>query len=163
MGRGACHGPSVKMAFEQETETKRSSGKSIGDCVLSTSGQALVEFALVLPVLLLVVLGIIRIGNVYGKYQTLTSATAQAARTEAICNTGTQDANTVGMTAATTVPGASFTFTNSAGAAVSHAPSCNIISGTSIKVSGSASADIVKFYGFTLAFPLGSSVTVIEE
>lgn len=128
-------------------------------------GQAAVEFAIVLPFLMVIVLGIIRVGTFYSQYQTLTQATAQAARTEAICKTGVQDANSVGVAAAGALnPVPTFTFVNTATSlSVSHAPSCAITSGTQIKVTGSSPNASINLYLFTITLPLSSSVTVIEE
>jgi Flp pilus assembly protein TadG len=44
-------------------------------------GQALVEFALIVPMLLLLVLGVVEFGRAWNVYQTVTDATRQAART----------------------------------------------------------------------------------
>jgi Flp pilus assembly protein TadG len=133
-------------------------------------GQSLVEFALVLPVLVLVVLGVIRIGNLYSQYQTIVSATSQGARTEAICRTGSQDALTVATAAAKTVPSVSFSFTDaSSGAAVSHAAGCatapgaTVTSGQQIKVTGSATAQIVSLGVMSISVPISSTVTIVEE
>lgn len=48
------------------------------------SGQAMVEFALVLPVLLIVLLAILRFGLLFENYLTLTDAVRSGARTLAI-------------------------------------------------------------------------------
>ena len=48
------------------------------------SGQAYVEFALVLPLLLLIVLGIIQFGNAFRTYITLTDAVRVGARQAAV-------------------------------------------------------------------------------
>ncbi len=48
------------------------------------AGQALVEFALMLVPLLLVILGIIKFGILFGEYVTLTNATGYGARTLAV-------------------------------------------------------------------------------
>jgi Flp pilus assembly protein TadG len=47
-------------------------------------GQSLVEFAIVLPVLLMIVTGIIQFGSLYNKYITLTDAARNGAQTLAI-------------------------------------------------------------------------------
>jgi Flp pilus assembly protein TadG len=44
-------------------------------------GQALVEFALIVPMLLLLVLGVVEFGRAWNVYQTITDATRQGART----------------------------------------------------------------------------------
>jgi Flp pilus assembly protein TadG len=55
-------------------------------------GQALVEFALILPLLLLLVFGIIEFARAWNQYQVLTDAAREAARTAVIDNaTMTQD------------------------------------------------------------------------
>ncbi len=48
------------------------------------SGQAMVEFALVLPVLMLLVLGIIQFGITFNHYLTLVDAVRAGARTAAV-------------------------------------------------------------------------------
>jgi Flp pilus assembly protein TadG len=50
----------------------------------SEGGQAYVEFALILPVLLLVVMGIIQFGNAFRTYITLTDATRVGGRQAAV-------------------------------------------------------------------------------
>lgn len=50
----------------------------------SDRGQAIVEFALVLPVLLLLVLGIIQFGRLYSNDETITNATRAGARVAAV-------------------------------------------------------------------------------
>ena len=47
-------------------------------------GQALVEFALVLPILLILVLGIIEFGRAWNLHQTITHAAREGARTAAM-------------------------------------------------------------------------------
>ena len=51
------------------------------------SGQAMVEFAIVLPVLMLVVLGIIQFGILFNHYLTLTDAVRAGARQAAVSRT----------------------------------------------------------------------------
>ena len=46
----------------------------------SRTGQSLVEFALVLPPMLLIILGIIQFGFIFNTYVTMTNATREAAR-----------------------------------------------------------------------------------
>ncbi len=50
-------------------------------------GQALVEFALVLPILMMVVLGIIQFGILFNNYMTLTDAVRAGARQAAVSRT----------------------------------------------------------------------------
>ena len=59
----------------------------------SESGQSMVEFALLLPILLVVALGILQFGIIYNNYVTLTDATRAGARKAAV---GRQSANPVG-------------------------------------------------------------------
>jgi Flp pilus assembly protein TadG len=55
-------------------------------------GQTMVEFALVVPVLLLVVFGIIQFGMLYNDYITLTDATRVGARKGAVSRTAANPA-----------------------------------------------------------------------
>jgi len=58
----------------------------------SRSGQALVEFALVVPLLLILLLGVVEFGRAWNVYQVITDAAREAARTAAIDDTSvTQD------------------------------------------------------------------------
>lgn len=50
-------------------------------------GQAFVEFALILPALLLIVLGIVQFGRLYNSYETITNATRAGARVAAVSRT----------------------------------------------------------------------------
>jgi len=50
----------------------------------SENGQAIVEFALVLPILMAILLGIIQFGIVFNNYITLTDATRAGARKAAV-------------------------------------------------------------------------------
>jgi len=50
-------------------------------------GQALVEFALVVPLLLLLVLGVVEFGRAWNVYQTLTDAARNGARTAVLART----------------------------------------------------------------------------
>jgi Flp pilus assembly protein TadG len=50
----------------------------------SQNGQAIVEFALVLPILMAILLGIIQFGIVFNNYITLTDATRAGARKAAV-------------------------------------------------------------------------------
>lgn len=52
--------------------------------VAADSGQALVEFALVLPILLMVVIGIFEFGRAWNTYQVITDAAREAARTAVV-------------------------------------------------------------------------------
>jgi Flp pilus assembly protein TadG len=60
-------------------------------CTSNENGQAMVEMALVLPVLLLVVTGILTFGLAFNNYVLLTEATSIGARTLAISRGATTD------------------------------------------------------------------------
>lgn len=60
----------------------------------SERGQAMVEFALVLPILLVLVLGIIQFGILFNNYQTLTDAVRVGARQAAVSRTLADPAGT---------------------------------------------------------------------
>ncbi|MBX6350323.1 MAG: pilus assembly protein [Clostridia bacterium] len=62
------------------------------EVVRGTAGQAVVEFALVLPVVVLLVLGIVEFGRVYGDFTILQAAAREAVRVAA---TGGDDAAVV--------------------------------------------------------------------
>jgi Flp pilus assembly protein TadG len=53
----------------------------------SDRGQAIVEFALVLPVLLLIVLGVVQFGRLYSNNETIANATRAGARVAAVSRT----------------------------------------------------------------------------
>lgn len=50
------------------------------------SGQALVEFALVAPILLLLILGVVEFGRAWNAYQVITDAAREGARTAVVDN-----------------------------------------------------------------------------
>ena len=54
----------------------------------SPRGQALVEFALIVPVLLLLLLGIVEFGRAWNAHQVLTDAAREAARTAVVDDDG---------------------------------------------------------------------------
>ena len=71
-------------------------------------GQSFVEFALVVPILLIVVLAIVQFGIVYNHWETLTDATRVGGRVAATCrfiSGGTGAAITAFKAAATDLPG----------------------------------------------------------
>ncbi len=72
--------------------------------IRSDRGQTMVEFALVVPVLCLVVFGIIQCGILYNNYITLTDATRVGARKAAVSR---QTADPVALAKAATVNAAS--------------------------------------------------------
>jgi Flp pilus assembly protein TadG len=59
------------------------------------SGQAFVELALVLPVLLLLLLGVIQFGNIFRDYIALTDATRVGARQASVSRSIQPDANRI--------------------------------------------------------------------
>lgn len=61
----------------------------------SRKGQALVEMALVLPILILILMGIIEFGRVLNAYLIITNASREGARYAAIHNTDAQIQTTV--------------------------------------------------------------------
>ncbi|MGD8321691.1 MAG: TadE/TadG family type IV pilus assembly protein [Gemmatimonadota bacterium] len=50
------------------------------------AGQALVEFALVVPLLLILILGVVEFGRAWNVYQVMTDAAREAARSAAVDN-----------------------------------------------------------------------------
>jgi Flp pilus assembly protein TadG len=54
----------------------------------SQRGQAMVEFAIIVPILLTVLLGIMQLGVVYNNWVTLTDAARAGARKGAVCRSG---------------------------------------------------------------------------
>lgn len=72
--------------------------------IRSARGQTMVEFALVLPVLCLVIFGIIQCGILYNNYITLTDATRVGARKAAVSR---QTADPVGLATTATKNAAS--------------------------------------------------------
>ena len=58
-------------------------------------GQAMVEFAIIIPILLVVLLGIMQLGVVYNNWVSLTDGARAGARKAAVCRSGcTPDATT---------------------------------------------------------------------
>ena len=70
-------------------------------------GQTMVEFALVVPVLCLVIFGIIQCGILYNNYITLTDATRVGARKAAVSRQTTDPAGPGGVAKAATIKAAS--------------------------------------------------------
>jgi Flp pilus assembly protein TadG len=71
-------------------------------------GQALVEFALILPILLIMVLGIIDFGRAWNLQQTITQAAREAARAAAVDNQEVTTQAQVDSVAAATIAASSF-------------------------------------------------------
>jgi Flp pilus assembly protein TadG len=66
----------------------------------SQRGQSMAEFAIVAPVLLLVLMGIVQLGVVYNNWVTLTDAARAGARKAAVCRSGcSPDATTATVNA----------------------------------------------------------------
>jgi Flp pilus assembly protein TadG len=130
------------------------------------NGQSLVEFAMVLPILLTVALGIIVFGNLYRDHQQVTGAVAAAARFEAICNgANTGDATTIGTAAATGLsPAPTFTYNDltTGNPLAPHAANCGIAHGDQIKVTGQ-STQSVNLFIWHFGVKLTNSVTVTEQ
>lgn len=61
----------------------------------ATSGQALVEFALVVPILLILVLGVIDFGRAWHAYQVITDAAREGARLAVVARTPSATPTTV--------------------------------------------------------------------
>jgi Flp pilus assembly protein TadG len=63
--------------------------------VRSEKGQTMVEFAIIVPILLTILLGIVQLGIVYNNWVSITDAARAGARKGAVCRTGcTPDATT---------------------------------------------------------------------
>jgi len=60
--------------------------KKISKLIGNSNGQSLVEFALVLPVLLLLILGMIEFGWILNRQIILTSIAREGARSAVVCN-----------------------------------------------------------------------------
>jgi len=61
----------------------------VGSFGRSERGQALVEFALVVPMLLLLLLGVVEFGRAWNAYQVITDAAREAARSAVVANQAT--------------------------------------------------------------------------
>lgn len=70
-------------------------------------GQTMVEFALVIPVLCLIIFGIIQCGILYNNYITLTDATRVGARKAAVSRQTTDPSGPAGVAKAATIAAAS--------------------------------------------------------
>jgi Flp pilus assembly protein TadG len=75
-------------------------GRASASFSASEDGNALVEFALVAPVMLMIMMGIIVIGSTMGNYIQLIEATASAARTVAVSRSNTLDPCNTAVSAA---------------------------------------------------------------
>jgi Flp pilus assembly protein TadG len=61
-------------------------------------GQALVEFALLVPILLLLILGVVEFGRAWNAYQVITDAAREGARVAVVNNTSANVADSVEFT-----------------------------------------------------------------
>lgn len=59
-------------------------------CLRNQKGQALVEFAIILPVILLMVMGIVQFGMMLNSYLSITNAAREGARVGIIGSTNTE-------------------------------------------------------------------------
>jgi Flp pilus assembly protein TadG len=130
-------------------------------------GQAAVEFALVVPVLVLLVMGIVVFSNLYRDHNQLVGAVAAASRFEAICNgvtTAGANATAVGTAAAGNLsPAPSFSFNDlTTGNPAASTSSCGIPEGHQIQVTGTSNQS-VNLYVWNFSVPLSNSVTVTEQ
>jgi Flp pilus assembly protein TadG len=98
-------------------------------------GQALVEFALVVPLFLLLVLGIVGFGQAYNNYENLTDAVRAAAREGAA-----QQSQALACTAATTA------LTSTGGNIRPQNPNCN----PSVTVNGDPAITVSATYPFSV-------------
>lgn len=64
----------------------------------SERGQAMVEFAIIVPILLVVLLGIMQLGVVYNNWVSLTDAARAGARKGAVCRSGCSPDATTAVT-----------------------------------------------------------------
>lgn len=143
----------------------RSSGITYGLRLrgLDEEGQAMVEMALVLPVLLLVVTGILTFGLAFNNYVLLTEATSVGARTLAISRGETTDpcatASSAIYAAAPLLVPANFSFTFVLNGTTYTGPSCNsgsTTTGAAGNLKQGAYATVNTSYPCSLAF-YGSS------
>lgn len=143
-------------------------GRSLRFLRKDEGGQAVVEFAMVIPLFMLIVLGIVVFGNLYRDHQTVVGATSAAARFEAICNgipaSNTSTATSVGQAAGGSLnPLPTFTFQDvTLGQAAASTSNCQIPSGDQIKVTGSTNEN-VNTYIWNLHLTLSSTTTVTEQ
>jgi Flp pilus assembly protein TadG len=79
---------SISVGLPPKQQTKESIPViSVANIKNRSAGQAMVELAIVLPVLLMLVLGIIQFGILFNNYQTLTDAVRAGARQAAVSRT----------------------------------------------------------------------------
>ena len=121
-------------------------------------GQAMVEFALIAPVLLLMLWGVIMFAILFKNWIVFTDAVRAAARDAAVCrfhggdfSAATSHYNSaVGSPNINSVPGETFT-----PSAISFNTSC--VSGTTVTVSASMPYSI-SFFGYTKSSKVDSSI-----
>jgi Flp pilus assembly protein TadG len=116
----AAHAPELR---RRRPGLRSHGGRASAPFYSCEDGNALVEFALVAPVMLMIMMGIVVIGQTMGNYVQLIETTASAARSVAVARSNTLDpCNTVASAAGAGAPmlnSANMTFTlalaNSAG------------------------------------------------
>jgi Flp pilus assembly protein TadG len=105
----------IQLEVEDMLQKNRSTGSPSTNICPDDSGQSLVEFALTLPVLLLVFTGICTFGLAMNNYLTLTEATSVGARQVAVSRAQTLDpcaiASAAVYAAAPSMTQSKFTFT----------------------------------------------------
>ncbi|HEY7694026.1 MAG TPA: TadE family protein [Gaiellaceae bacterium] len=106
----------------------------------------MVEFALVLPLLMLIVLGIVRVGIVYNHYLTLNDAVRAGARQLAIGRGQTQDVCSIAMnrvrSSSSNLDQSAFKSLDASVSAGSCDPGTNMVIGSDATVSATYPCDI---------------------
>jgi Flp pilus assembly protein TadG len=117
------------------------------------SGQALVELALVLPVFVLIVMGVLDLGRVFYTYEALANGAREAVRQ---CVLTKNMSNSQLGTAATNETGGAITITATA------SPGCtsNLTSGSSVTVTAQTTFTPVTAY-FTSPITLTATATMV--
>jgi Flp pilus assembly protein TadG len=85
----ALHYSSCRVAGKSGVPLRARGGTASGILFAREDGNALVEFAMVAPVMLMIMMGIIVIGSVMSNYLQLIEATSSAARTVAVSRSNT--------------------------------------------------------------------------
>jgi Flp pilus assembly protein TadG len=157
--------------FGEEMKNSMAWAKTHGGVRLSSNeeGGALVEFAMVAPIMLMIMMGIIVIGSTMGNYMQLIEATASAARGVAVARSNTLDpCNTVASLAGSGAPmlnSANMTFTlvlaNSAGTTLgTYGPTKGSLSCSSASYSSGAPSYLQQGGSatFTVTYPCNLSI-----
>ncbi|HZQ80451.1 MAG TPA: TadE/TadG family type IV pilus assembly protein [Gaiellaceae bacterium] len=117
-------------------------------------GQAIVEFALVLPILLMVVTGIVQFGIAFNHYLTLTDAVRAGARVAAVSSDAASP-----TPACNAVEAAAPTLGLVCGSTIQVTPSPDWSSGSTVTVSASSNYTISVFGLNVVTVPLSSSMS----